>query len=206
MPPASSMLAAALATLVLVAIPGPNLIYIVSTSLHGGTRAGVLSALGVETGTLAWVAASAGGVATALAACHALYTGIRLAGAAYLGYLAIRTLRPRGGEHHVIAPVTHPYRDGVLVNLLNPKTGLFLLAFLPQFTDRSTGHAGQQMLVLGTQFFFLALALDLLYALTAGAMAGRLTSRARTSTFRLKYAIAAIYGALALYAAVLPRP
>jgi threonine/homoserine/homoserine lactone efflux protein len=158
--------------LALVAVPGPNLIYIVTRSIDQGRRAGVASALGVETATLVHVAAASAGLSAALASSAAAFTTVKYAGAAYLAFLAVKAFRAGEGDAagRPPAPDGRVYAEGFLVNLLNPKVALFFLAFLPQFVDPGAGAAWSQVLVLGALLAAIGLTVDLLYALAAGSL------------------------------------
>ncbi|MFI0450219.1 LysE family translocator [Actinomadura sp. 6N118] len=186
-------------------IPGPNGIYIMTRSATQGYRAGLVSALGVETGTLVHIAFAVLGVSTLVAASPVAFNILKLAGAGYLLYLAVRTvLRPSELDFSGKAsplPLSRVFRDGVVVNVLNPKVALFFLAFLPQFVTAGAGTAGAraQMMVLGAVFFGLAFALDAGYAVAGGA-ARRWLSRRSASARRYSYAIGGIYLTLATYA------
>ncbi|MFB4313195.1 LysE family translocator [Actinomadura sp. 21ATH] len=193
----------------LIAIPGPNHLYITARGMAEGRRAGIASALGVETGTLVHVAAAAAGLSAVVAASAAAFSTLRYAGAAYLVYLAIRTLRSRGGEDgDGTAPAPRPlrrvYLDGLLINLLNPKVILLFLAFLPQFVDQSAGAVPAQIVALGLAAALIGLVSDLLYAVAAGAIGARL--RRQGGRFRRagRYATGAVYlglGAVAAFGA-----
>ncbi|MEN3541299.1 LysE family translocator [Microbispora sp. ZYX-F-249] len=181
----------------LVAVPGPNHLYIAARGVAQGRRAGVASALGVETGTLVHIAAAAAGLSYLLARSAALFAAVKWAGVAYLVYLGVRALTRRGagGDEPRPQPLRRVFLEGVMVNVLNPKTVLFFLAFLPQFVDPS-GDVPGQVLLLGLVIAVIGLASDLAYALTAGSLGGRL----RAST--LRYASGLVYLALALVAAL----
>jgi threonine/homoserine/homoserine lactone efflux protein len=157
---------------VLVVVPGPNVLYIVTRSIHQGRAAGLVSALGVETGTLIHVAAATLGLSALLASSAMAFSAVKYAGAAYLIYLGVRTLVSRDHDDAVAtqAPVDLPrvYWQGVLVNTLNPKTALFFLAFLPQFVDPSRGAIATQTLLLGCLLGLLGFISDAIYALLAG--------------------------------------
>jgi threonine/homoserine/homoserine lactone efflux protein len=171
-PEPSTLLLFGVSALALVAVPGPNLIYIITRSIDQGRRAGVASALGVETATLVHVAAAAAGLSAALASSAAAFMTVKYAGAAYLVYLAVKAFRSRDEDpaERPPAPGGRVYAEGFVVNLLNPKVALFFLAFLPQFVDPAAGAAWSQVLVLGALLAAIGLSLDLLYALAAGSL------------------------------------
>ncbi|MGH3242206.1 MAG: LysE family translocator [Spirillospora sp.] len=201
----NTLLAFAAASIALIVIPGPNGIYIMTRSAAQGYRAGLVSALGVETGTLAHIAFAVLGVSALIAASPVAFNMLKFAGVAYLLYLAARTVLRRseldlGGDAPPL-PLRRVFRDGVVVNVLNPKVALFFLAFLPQFVTADAGTAGAraEMVVLGAVFFALALVLDAGYALAGGA-ARRWLGRRSGSSHRYGYAIGGIYVALAAYA------
>jgi threonine/homoserine/homoserine lactone efflux protein len=159
MPSIEILIAFTAASLVLILVPGPNLVYIVTRSASQGWRAGAASALGVETGTLAHLGLAALGVSSLLAASPLAFAIVRYAGAAYLVWLAYRALRSASALALDSAVARQPlyrmYADGVLVNVLNPKVALFFLAFLPQFADPTVDHAAVQLLALGLTFALL---------------------------------------------------
>ena len=160
----------ALASLALAVVPGPAVLYIVAQSVHGGRRAGVVSALGVATGGMFHVLAAVVGLSAVLAASAEAFTVVKILGAAYLIWLGIRTLLSaddRIGGRGAEPTLASTYGRGVVVNVLNPKTALFFLAFLPQFVDPSRVDRGQ-LAVLGAVFVAIALASDLVWALVAG--------------------------------------
>jgi threonine/homoserine/homoserine lactone efflux protein len=166
----------ALASITLIAIPGPNALYIAARSLSQGRAAGVASALGVEAGTLVHVAAAAVGLSALIASSDLAFDAIRYLGVAYLLFLGVRALRgTRGGEVPAAgrSSLRRAFGEGLLVNVLNPKVALFFLAFLPQFTEPGRGAVATQTLTLGAVFFGIALAMDLVYALAANAIGAR---------------------------------
>jgi threonine/homoserine/homoserine lactone efflux protein len=172
-----------LAALVLLLTPGPAVLYIVARSLEQGRRAGLISMLGVHVGTLVHVAAAAAGVSAVLAASATGFTVVKYVGAAYLIYLGIRRILDRRSvvtvEPGADRRLRRAFVDGVVVNVLNPKTALFFLAFLPQFVDVARGAVGAQILGLGVLFVGLGIITDGAYALTAGTAAQWLRSRPR---------------------------
>lgn len=168
------------AALVLVAIPGPNHLYITARSIGEGRRAGLASAFGVETGTLVHIAAAAAGLSALVAASATAFGVLRYAGAAYLVYLAYRTLRGGDdGDGPALRPqpLRRVYLDGVLVNVLNPKVVLFFLAFLPQFVDRRAGAVPLQIALMGLMVVLFGLLSDIAYALAAGSIGTWLRAR-----------------------------
>ncbi|MEU8060234.1 LysE family translocator [Microbispora bryophytorum] len=194
---ASTLLVYAATSAAVVAVPGPNHLYIAARGVAQGRRAGVASALGVETGTLLHIAAAAAGLSYLLARSAELFAAVKWAGVAYLAYLGVRALTGRGssGDEPRTQPLRRVFLEGVVVNVLNPKTVLFFLAFLPQFVD-PFGDVPAQVLLLGLVLAVIGLASDLAYALTAGSLGRRL----RAST--LRYASGVVYLALALVAAL----
>jgi threonine/homoserine/homoserine lactone efflux protein len=200
----NTLLAFAAASIALIAIPGPNGIYIMTRSAAQGYRAGLVSALGVEAGTLVHIAFAVLGVSALVAASPVAFNVLKFAGAGYLLYLAARTvLRPSelnlGGGADPL-PLRRVFRDGVVVNVLNPKVALFFLAFLPQFVTGDAGTAGAraQMVVLGAVFFALALVLDAGDGVAGGAARRRLARRSGSAR-RYGYAVGGVYVLLAAY-------
>lgn len=179
------------ASLALVLIPGPNHLYITARGLAQGRSAGLASAFGVETGTLVHIAAAAAGLSYVISQSATLFAIVKWAGVAYLVYLGIRAFT--GKEEEGRTPPPQPLRkvflEGVLVNVLNPKVALFFLAFLPQFVDPGAGSPALQILLLGLTLLLLGLLADIVYAWTAGALAGRLNRRARA----LRYVSGVVY-------------
>lgn len=171
MPDRGAFLVFALASLALAIVPGPAVLYIVAQSVQGGRRAGVVSALGVSTGGMVHVAAAVIGLSAVLAASATAFTIVKIAGAVYLVWLGIRTLMSRDDSiagRRAEPTMARTYRQGVIVNVLNPKTALFFFAFLPQFVVVEEGSVGLQIAVLGLLFILIAMVSDGLYALAAG--------------------------------------
>jgi threonine/homoserine/homoserine lactone efflux protein len=165
-----------LASLALAVVPGPAVLYIVAQSVDQGRVAGMVSALGIGVGGLVHVVAATIGLSSLLASSATAFTVVKYAGAAYLVGLGVRRLltREQVGEE-ILRPSRGRRRifvDGVVVNVLNPKTALFFLAFLPQFVDPGQGTATLQILALGLIFVAIALCSDSLWALAAGTLGG----------------------------------
>lgn len=163
------------AALVLLLVPGPAVLYIFARSVEQGRLAGFISVIGIHTATLVHIAAAALGLSAILASSALAFGVIKYAGAAYLIWLGLRKLLGRGRES-TVAVAQHKYgrlfRDGFVVNLLNPKTALFFLAFLPQFVDVSRGHVAMQIAFLGLLFTLIGFVTDACYALAAGTAGG----------------------------------
>jgi threonine/homoserine/homoserine lactone efflux protein len=171
------------AALVLLVIPGPAVLYIFARAVEQGRLAGFVSILGIHTATLVHVAAAALGLSAILASSALAFSVIKYAGAAYLIWLGLRKIFARAEAGDVsVGARRHGYlrlfRDGFVVNLLNPKTALFFLAFLPQFVEVSRGHVATQIAMLGLLFTLLGLVTDGCYALAAGP-AGNWLKRSR---------------------------
>ena len=171
------------AALALLAVPGPAVLYVVARSVHQGRGAGLASVLGIHVGTVVHVLAATVGLSALIVSSATAFTAVKLLGAAYLVYLGVRTLlgrdRERGEEAAGLAARgrRRDLAEGAVVNVLNPKTALFFLAFLPQFVDPGAGSATLQVLVLGLTFMALGLVTDSLWALAAGAAGELLRGR-----------------------------
>jgi threonine/homoserine/homoserine lactone efflux protein len=163
------------AALVLLLTPGPAVLYIVARSIDQGRRAGLVSMLGVHAGTLVHVAAAAAGLSALLAASAMAFSVVKYLGATYLIFLGVRRLLDRTTSVASPRPerprLRRAFLDGVVVNVLNPKTALFFLAFLPQFVITARGDVGAQILGLGLLFIGLGVITDGLYAVGAGTAA-----------------------------------
>jgi threonine/homoserine/homoserine lactone efflux protein len=183
MPDLTTLALFAAATLALLLVPGPAVLYIVTRSVSQGRSAGLISVLGIHLGSLAHVAAAALGISALLAASATAFAAVKYLGAAYLVWLGVRKLMARpSGDKAVEPPLATRSRmfwQGFMVNVLNPKTAIFFLAFLPQFTDHSRGPIAPQILLLGVIWIALGMASDGAFALLASAMAGRLRRSAR---------------------------
>lgn len=168
---ASSWVFFVVASVALLVTPGPSVLFIVARSLDQGRLAGLVSVAGIGLGTLGHVAAATLGVSAVVASSATLFTVVKLVGAAYLVWMGVQRMLGRGAGGTAAAEqpmrLGAVFRQGALVNLLNPKTALFFLAFLPQFVDGSRPVA-PQLLTLGLAFTALAIVSDSLFALLAG--------------------------------------
>ena len=179
----SSLLLFVTGAALLLVIPGPAVTYVVSRSIGHGRAAGLVSVTGIVVGTLLHVTAATLGLSALLASSALAFQFIKYLGAAYLIYLGIRTLRrddsqllqAANGERRLL----RIFVQGVLVNLLNPKTALFFLAFLPQFVDPSLGHPNLQIFQLGVLFALMGWISDSVWAVLAGTVAERFRSSVR---------------------------
>lgn len=170
--PLDSLVAFAVASVVIIAIPGPSVLFVIGRSLSLGRRAGVLSVVGNALGTVPAVLAVAFGVGAIVVSSVVAFTIIKIIGAAYLIWLGVQAIRHR--HDHVPdadrAPASAAtlLRQGFIVGLTNPKTIAFFVAVLPQFVAPAAGPIWAQLLVLGLTFQTLALICDSVWALAAG--------------------------------------
>jgi threonine/homoserine/homoserine lactone efflux protein len=205
-PSATSFALFCLASAALAVVPGPAVTYIVMHSVDKGRRAGLASAAGVASGGLVHVAAATVGLSALIASSATAFTVVKLVGAVYLVVVGIRRIVGRDDSEQVQAPpapMSRIYRQGVIVNVFNPKTALFFLAFLPQFVDRGSSIP-PQVAVLGLTFAAIAFASDCLYALLADLLAGRLR-RSGSSAMVRRYLSGGIFVALGITAAAAHR-
>ncbi len=173
-----------LAAAVLLAIsPGPGMLYVLARALAGGRREGLLSALGTFAGGLVHVFAAAAGISIILAKSALAFSVVKYLGAAYLVFLGIRMLRDARRDEAIEVrlekPRRNPFWQGVMTEVLNPKTALFFLSFIPQFVDRSAGHVFEQFIILGTISVTLNTSADLIVTLLAGPLGDRIRRSAR---------------------------
>ena len=175
------------ASLALLIVPGPSVLYIVTRSMDQGRSAGLVSVLGIHTGTIVHVAAAALGLSAILASSAVSFQVVKYAGAAYLIWLGVKALRQRHQEasegRDRERSLGRIYAQGVVVNVLNPKTALFFLAFLPQFVDVGK-PVTTQVLVLGLTFILLGFVSDGSYALASARVARTIAARRRPGAAR----------------------
>jgi threonine/homoserine/homoserine lactone efflux protein len=162
------------AALILVFMPGPNTLYIIARSIQQGRKAGIVSCFGVQVGTLFHIVAAALGLSALLLSSALAFNVVKYMGAAYLLYLGVKTLLTRQpfDANPEIQRMTYRrvFYQGVMVNLLNPKTALFFFAFLPQFIDTGRGNVAVQTILLGLILVVLGTLSDTTYALAAGSI------------------------------------
>jgi threonine/homoserine/homoserine lactone efflux protein len=184
MPDVATLAVFSAAALALIVVPGPAVLYIVARGIDQGRLAGVVSAFGIAAGGLVHVVAAAVGISSLVVSSATAFTVVKWAGAAYLVVLGLRRLL--GGDEEETGTVPDRERSlrrifwqGAVVNVLNPKTALFFLAFLPQFVDVDGGSVAVQVVVLGLLFVALALLSDSAWGLAAGTAAGWLRGKRR---------------------------
>ena len=185
MVPAARIAEFAILSWALIIVPGPNVLFVISRSLQQGRAAGLAAVAGGQLGECVQVSAVAFGIGALVEASAAVFTVIKLAGAAYLVFLGVQAIRHRralaealggpGGDR----PVRRTLADGFVVGATNPKAIVFFVAVLPQFADRATGHVPVQMLLLGGVFIGIALISDSIWALVAGTARGWLARSPR---------------------------
>lgn len=166
------------AALLLLVVPGPAVLYVVTQSVSYGRRAGLASVAGITTGTLVHIAAATIGLSALLASSALAFDIVKYLGAAYLIVVGLRRLagleQPNQSAPTRSRSHGRLFRQGIVVNTLNPKTALFFLAFLPQFVDSTRGAAWAQILALGLLFAALGFLSDSVWALVAGTLGERL--------------------------------
>lgn len=187
MPSVHTMLVFSLVAVVFVVIPGPSVLFVVAQGLKDGSKAAVTSAAGTATGAMTYVLITAAGLSAVIASSATAFSVVHYAGAAYLCWLGIAALRSRDEDHatedrarRAKRSPWRSYRQGVVVELGNPKVALFFLALFPQFLHDGAGPAITQVLVLGALFVVIGFLSDAFW----GSLAGRLrTFRPRTNRF-----------------------
>ena len=154
-------------------MPGPNTLYIIARSIQQGRLAGFVSSLGVQVGTMVHIVAASLGLSALLVSSAVAFNVVKYAGAAYLIFLGIKTLLTKEKIEPAKvrkAALGRVFYQGIVVNLLNPKTALFFFAFLPQFIDVGRGAVGLQVVLLGSILIFLGTLSDSIYALASGSI------------------------------------
>ena len=204
-PEPSALALFAVAALALLLVPGPAVIYVVARSIQQGRRAGLASVLGIHVGTLVHIAAATIGLSALVVSSAVAFTVVKIAGAADLVGLGLWTLLSRrpeadallGGERNL----RRAFAQGIVVNVLNPKTALFFLAFLPQFVDPDAAQPAVQIAVLVVLFAVLGLVTDSLWALAAGT-AGGVLRRSRRFVPTQRYVTGTVYVGLGVATAL----
>lgn len=185
------------AAVLLAITPGPGIFYVLARSLAGGRREGVNSSLGTFVGGLFHVVAAALGISAVLAASAVAFHTVKYAGAAYLVWMGVRMIGSRNAEMPpaTVAPRSGAFRQGIFTEVLNPKTALFFLSFIPQFIVPERGHIFLQFILLGITSVALNTAADLLVVLLAVPLEAKLKNSVR---FRRRQRVASGVGMIGL--------
>lgn len=208
MPSFSALALFGLASLALAVVPGPAVTYIVAQSIDKGRKAGLVSVLGVVSGGLVHVTAATVGLSALVASSATAFTTIKLVGAFYLVAIGVRRILSNDEDGGDVQPSPSRHRrlyaQGVVVNVLNPKTALFFLAFLPQFVNTHRGSVPMQVAVLGLLFIAITSVSDSTYAVLADLLGGKLRRTGKGARFR-RYATGGIFIVLGVTAATAHR-
>ncbi|QIZ36484.1 LysE family translocator [Saccharopolyspora sp. ASAGF58] len=181
----------------IVLLPGPGQTLVLARVASGGRRAGVVTTLGLNTGTLLHAAAAAAGLSAVLATSATAFTTVKIAGAVYLVWLGIAAWRSGGEDEHVVAARARPgrlYPGALVTGVLNPKVAVFFLAFLPQFAHPENGWVFGQFTVLGALLATLSVLWDCALSTTAGAMSKKLAGNARFARWRQRITATVLIG------------
>jgi threonine/homoserine/homoserine lactone efflux protein len=196
------------AALMIAVVPGPGIFYVAARTLSGGRRAGLASTLGTAVGGLVHVMAGSLGVSAIILASAELFAALKLIGAFYLVWLGIRTFRDAGRpppDHIAPPPRDRAFRDGILVEALNPKTAAFFLAFIPQFIDPAASYPALQFIALGLVSVTLNTLADVIVVLMASTASANLARRPRLLQ-RLRQGSGIFIAGLGLSLALARRP
>lgn len=173
------------AAILLAIAPGPGMLYVLARSLGGGRREGLLSALGTFFGGMVHVLAAAAGISIILAKSALAFATVKYLGAGYLCFLGVRMMLDARNNNDESVPLANlgrgrsPLWQGVMTEVLNPKTALFFLSFIPQFVNRAQGHVFMQFVLLGTLSVTLNTSADIIVTLLAGPLGQRIRGSAR---------------------------
>jgi threonine/homoserine/homoserine lactone efflux protein len=203
MPSASVIATFATAAVILLLIPGPAVLYIVNRSVSDGRRAGLASASGLALGNLVHALAAAAGLSAVLATSATAFNAVKWLGAGYLIFVGVRTLLTKPSIIETEQPEVSPkraFRQGIVVNILNPKVALFFLSFLPQFIHPDQGRPAVQALVLGLVFVLIGFCTDSSYSLLASGLRDVLL-RGRALPFVRRWVAGTVFIGLGVVAA-----
>jgi threonine/homoserine/homoserine lactone efflux protein len=202
-PDIGSIITFGIASIALLLIPGPAVIYILNRSVSDGREVGLAAVAGLELGNFMHVIAASAGLSAVLATSATAFNTVKWLGAGYLVFVGVRTLLRRpsvmSGDSTSVT-LKRSFTQGVVVNTLNPKVALFFLSYLPQFIDADKGAAWSQALVLGTTFVIIGCCTDGMYALTASALRKKLLT-GRTLPIVQRYVAGTVFVALGVMAA-----
>lgn len=203
MPDIGSIVTFGIASVALLVIPGPAVIYILNRSVSDGREVGLAAVAGLELGNFMHVIAASAGLSAVLATSATAFNAVKWLGAGYLVFVGLRTLITKpaamSGDSSSVT-LKRSFTQGVVVNTLNPKVALFFLSYLPQFIDADKGAAWSQALILGSTFVVLGCITDGMYALTASALRDKLLT-GRTLPFVQRYISGTVFVALGVIAA-----
>ena len=207
MPSIESLLAFGIASLALLVIPGPAVLYIINRSVADGRNVALTAVAGLEIGNFMHVIAATVGLSAVIATSAAAFSVVKWIGAGYLIYIGIRTLATKPqAVNQLNDPMSRrrAFTQGIVVNTFNPKVALFFLSFLPQFIDADRGSAALQSLVLGSTFVVLGCISDSLFAILASALRGTLL-RGKSLPFVQRYVAGSVFIALGAIASTTRR-
>lgn len=203
MPDIGSIITFGVASVALLLIPGPAVIYILNRSVSDGREVGLAAVAGLELGNMVHVVAASAGLSAVLATSATAFNTVKWLGAGYLVFVGVRTLLMRpatmSGDSTSVS-LKRSFTQGVVVNTLNPKVALFFVSYLPQFIDADKGAAWSQALVLGTVFVLIGCCTDGMYALTASALRNKLLT-GRALPIVQRYVAGTVFVALGVMAA-----
>ncbi len=208
MPSLSTLPVFIAASIALLVIPGPAVLFIVARSGAQGRRAGFVSVLGVHTASMVHVLAAVAGLSAVVVASSIAFAAVKIVGGFYLIILGVKSLRTARRRPDVAIPTVRPakrlFAEAFVVNLLNPKVAVFFLAFLPQFVQRGHGAIWSQTLALGVAYIVLGLCSDSMYVLVGAHLGTRLSGRA-TRLRASRYAEGSILVGLGVLTLALPH-
>jgi len=207
MPAFDSIVAFAIASLALLVIPGPAVLYVINRSIADGRSTALAAVAGLEIGNFVHVVAATLGLSAVIAASATAFGVVKWIGAGYLIYTGIRTLSRKPAafnEEQKTLSLRKSFTQGIVVNTFNPKVALFFLSFLPQFIDTEKGSAAVQSLILGSIFVLLGMCSDGLYAILASALRGPLL-RGKSLPFVQRYVAGSVFVLLGVIAASTKR-
>jgi threonine/homoserine/homoserine lactone efflux protein len=207
MPSLDSIVAFAIASLALLVIPGPAVLYVINRSISDGRSTALAAVAGLEIGNFMHVIAATLGLSAVIAASATAFGVVKWIGAGYLIYTGIRTLSRKPAtfnQEQKTLTRRKSFTQGIVVNTFNPKVALFFLSFLPQFIDTEKGSTALQSLVLGSIFVLLGMCSDGLYAILASALRGPLL-RGKSLPFVQRYVAGSVFVLLGVIAASTKR-
>ena len=207
-PSLDALLAFATASLALLVIPGPAVLYVINRSVSDGRSVALSAVAGLEIGNFFHVVAATAGLSAIIAASQTAFTAVKWIGAGYLVFIGLRTLLRKPAvfcDTSTSVTLRRSFTQGIIVNIFNPKVALFFLSFLPQFIDPDRGSPALQSLILGSSFVVIGCVTDALYALTASALRARLLT-GRSLPFVQRYVAGTVFVLLGVVAGTTVAP